>query len=115
MEVIKDKIEIPNKSVENRRADGTFGPGNIANPTGRPKGKTLKEWAREKLMNMTDEQREDFIKTLPREIVWRMAEGNPKQDTEYSGEVKIKQSIYGGKSVQGLTGNEADIQPEAKN
>ena len=44
MEETKDKIENPNKSVENRRADGTFGPGNIANPTGRPKGKTLKEW-----------------------------------------------------------------------
>lgn len=26
----------PNKPVDNRRPDGTFGPGNIANPNGRP-------------------------------------------------------------------------------
>lgn len=28
----------PQESVDNRRADGTFGPGNLANPGGRPKG-----------------------------------------------------------------------------
>ena len=36
--------EEPIKAVENRRPDGTFGPNNNANPEGRPKGKTLKEY-----------------------------------------------------------------------
>ena len=81
-------MEEPIKSVENRREDGTFGPGNNANPNGRPKGKTLKEWAREKLIGMTDEEKEEFIKTLPKDIVWRMAEGNPHQTTDMGVELK---------------------------
>ena len=30
--------QVPQESADNRRADGTFGPGNRANPGGRPKG-----------------------------------------------------------------------------
>lgn len=52
------------------------------NPNGRPRGKTLKEWAREKLMNMSDEQKEEFVKTLPKDILWRMAEGNPSTESD---------------------------------
>ena len=70
-------MEEPIKAVENRRPDGTFGPSNNANPAGRPKGKTLKEWVKDKLMRMTDEEREEFLKYIPKEIHWRMAEGNP--------------------------------------
>lgn len=53
--------------------------GNIA---GRPKGKTMKEYARELLERQTEEERQDFLHGLPKEIIWKMAEGNPKQDTE---------------------------------
>src|SRR6185436_14036639 len=77
----------PIKPVDNRNPDGTFGPNNNANPNGRPKGKTLKEWMREKLLTMTEEQREEFLKDIPKDLQWRMAEGNPKQDTEHSGSV----------------------------
>lgn len=47
------------------------------NSNGRPKGKTLKEFAREFLMSMTDEQKEDFLNGLSKDVVWKMAEGNP--------------------------------------
>lgn len=51
-----------------------------ANPKGRPKGKTLKEFAREYLMTLPDDEKTDFLASLPTEIVWKMAEGNPANE-----------------------------------
>jgi hypothetical protein len=104
--------EKPNKTDYKRRENGTFGSGNVANPNGRPKGKTLKEWAREKLMGMTDEEREEFIKTLPKETLWRMAEGNPAQDLTSAGEKIEFKPIYDG--ISRYNGNEKNIQLEKK-
>ena len=44
---------------------------------GRPKGESLKEWVRRQLLNMDDKERKAFLKTIPPEMQWRMAEGNP--------------------------------------
>ena len=65
--------------------------GQSGNPKGRPKGKTLKEYVREYLACMTDEEREEFMNGLPKELIWKMAEGNPKQDleAEVKGELRI--------------------------
>lgn len=49
------------------------------NPNGRPKGPTLKEFAREYLLSLPDDEKVDFLAALPPEIVWKMAEGNPHQ------------------------------------
>lgn len=77
-------MDNPNKPVENRRKDGTFGAGNNANPNGRPKGQTLKEYQAQKFRNMSDEEKDEFLEThkVSGETLWKMSEGNPKQDLE---------------------------------
>lgn len=80
------EIEKPEKQEIIRNPDGTFPKGVSGNPDGRPKGKTLKEWLKDKLREMTEEQRELFLKDIPKEMQWRMAEGNPAQDVTSAGE-----------------------------
>ena len=67
------------------------------NPLGRGAGQTLKEYDAKRFKNMPEEEKEKFLSTISPELRYRMAEGNPKQDTEVSGELKFS-PIYGGKS-----------------
>jgi hypothetical protein len=56
--------------------------GQSGNIMGRPKGKTMKEYARLYLERMTDEERDEWLEGLGKDIVWQMAEGKAKQDTD---------------------------------
>ncbi len=59
------------------------------NPNGRPPGKTLKEFAREYLQSLPDDEKVDYLASLPTDIVWKMAEGLPKADVEVTGNLTI--------------------------
>ena len=69
----------PNEAATNRRKNGTFGPGNNANPAGRPKGQSLKEFWRQRFALMSDEEKLEFSQKVAPEVIYRMAEGNPAQ------------------------------------
>lgn len=69
------------------------------NPKGRPKGKTLKEFAREYLMSLPDDEKIDYMASLPTEIVWKMAEGMPdtKSDLTTGGQpINVMITKYNG-------------------
>lgn len=60
-----------------------FKKGQSGNPKGKPKGTfSLKTYAKKYLQEMTDEEKIEFMEGLPKEVIWKMAEGNPKQDTD---------------------------------
>jgi hypothetical protein len=67
---------------------GRFVKGTAPGP-GRPKGKTLKEWVRDRLCEMNDEQRLIFLKDIPNDIKWKMAEGNPSSNDNLNATVKV--------------------------
>lgn len=73
-----------------------FQPGNNANPSGRPKGKTLKEWVRDYLAGLTDAERIEYMRGIPKVDLWKMAEGNPTEDKNIK--VTVPTPILGGVS-----------------
>ena len=72
----------PDNQEKNRNTNGTFIKGISGNPLGRPKGKSLKEYDREKFSKMTDEEKEEFLSKLTPIDRYRMAEGNPAQNND---------------------------------
>lgn len=70
------------KQIENSNKPWLWKKGQSGNIMGRPKGKTMKEYARDYLMRMTDDERDEWLDGLNKEIVWKMSEGNPETKTD---------------------------------
>lgn len=102
----KSQIKESDKQIENTvEKPWLWKKGQSGNLKGRPIGKTMKEYAKEYLSKLTDEERDEWLEGLDKEIVWKMSEGNPKQDTEVKGHVTISQLLdeLDGQKVSGQT------------
>ena len=85
----------PEKQARIKRREDPIKPyqwkkGQSGNIMGRPPGKTMKEYARQYLERMTDEERDTWLEGLSKDVVWEMAEGKAKQDVDVKGNVTTK-------------------------
>lgn len=66
-----------------------FKKGQSGNPGGRKKGsKSMKTWVKEMLESMTEDERQEFIAGLSKDIIWKMGEGNPENKTNITGNIE---------------------------
>lgn len=86
----------PKKQLGTWLEEYKWKPGQSGNPKGRPPGKSLKEWAKQFLLELPDEEKLEFLKSLPPEIVWKMSEGNPHSTSDEKLEVTLPKPILGG-------------------
>lgn len=90
-EVAQESLENSYSKVPPQLRKYVFKPGNSANPGGRPKGsKSMKQYAKEYLESMGEEDRIAFLNSVDHKTIWEMSEGKAKQDLEHSGEVVAK-------------------------
>lgn len=97
----------------NRRSNGTFKPGVSGNPAGRPPQKTLKEFAREWFLQLSNEDKIAYLTNLEKlrpGFAWTMSEGNPTEDRNVT--IKVPTPILGGSS-QALTVATTELLDEA--
>ena len=88
MEESQDEEQTANRKIDR---PWLYKKGQSGNPNGRPLGSiSLKVYIRNKLLSMTDEEREVFLEGVDKKTLWEMSEGKPKQDVELSGEVVSK-------------------------
>lgn len=65
--------------------------GQSGNPGGKPVGSvSMKTYVKNKLLSMTDEEREIFLEGVDKKVLWEMSEGKAKQDLDITGEITSK-------------------------
>lgn len=58
----------------------------------------MKEYVKEMLERMTPEERDAFLVGMPKEVIWKMAEGNPHTTEDKQVTVTMPTPILGGAS-----------------
>lgn len=86
--------------------------GQSGNPEGGKKGKRLKTFVAEMFENMTDEDKAIFLKGLEPDLIWKMAEGNPKDESEIKHRVTISEVLDNlDNNGQEIIGQSMEIKP----
>ena len=78
--------------------------GQSGNILGRPKGKTMKEYAKEYLSKMTDEERDAWLEGIEKHKIWEMSEGKPEAKTDITSNGESIQQVL----VQFIDGKTTD-------
>lgn len=73
--------QLHNSKIPPQLLPHVYKKGQSGNPGGRPKN-TLKEYAKQKIASMSEEEREEFLNGIDKRIIWEMAEGKAKQDVD---------------------------------
>lgn len=92
MEETVTQVNIENNGIK-RNDKGLFVKGTSGGP-GRTKGKTMKEYVKEYLAAMTEEQKIEWLEGLSKEVIWKMAEGQPHQAVNVEGNMEVKIVSY---------------------
>ena len=80
-----------------RNLDGTFKDGVSGNPGGRPKN-SLKSYVAKKLAEMSDKEKDKYLKSIAKDFQWKMGEGNPHQTEDSKVELTLPKPLLGGES-----------------
>lgn len=76
-------MENDSQEQTNNSKPWLFKKGQSGNPGGRPKGTvSLKRYAQDYLTSLSDEDKLEYMQGLPKDIIWKMAEGNPETKTD---------------------------------
>ena len=89
---MEEEKEDSGQQINNR--PWLFKKGQSGNPSGRRKGSiSMKEFAKKYLETLPDDKKIEFLEGLPKDIIWKMAEGNPHSSTDAKVEVKIPKPL----------------------
>lgn len=80
-----------NSTVPKQLQPHVYKKGQSGNPHGRPPGSvSMKVYVRNKLLSMTDEEREIFLEGIDKKTIWEMSEDKAGQGVNITGEIVSK-------------------------